>query len=358
MIFIYTDGDLRPLSFLDFVSAPLSYAQFPVLIFEPLEGSPAQATEPCAMHLSYTDTSRTIHQNFTFKTFQPGKTRLWLLLSTTISQTLSKEVTACASRFPFTEYSCTSAVDPYAVFDDLKPFVSFATAFRPQPTVLRCSSPARGLGQIVPDRISTGKSQQRPPLQIDFTRQTFVPVVRESECDFVTKGLYIGTEGAARNIDLLRSLQISHIVNLNGYEAGGGFPDGFEYRIVKQRDGAWETLTDEFWAALQFTKDAIEKGGSVLVHCRCGIIRSAALCIAYLMDVQGMTVEAALAFLKQQRPAVNPPQGFLDQLKEKAERENAGKRPESGRKRMLPPSVLVALAGKGRGLDPVVPDSH
>jgi protein-tyrosine phosphatase len=197
-------------------------------------------------------------------------------------------------------------------------------------------------------------SQQRAPLQTDFVKQqTFLPVPRPSECDFVTKGLYIGTESAARNTDLLRSLQITHIVNLNGYEAGGGFPDGFEYRVVKMRDSAWETLTDEFWSAVEFAKDAIEKGGSVLVHCRCGIVRSAALCIAYLMDVQGLSVEAALALLKEQRPVVNPPQGFLDQLRERAA---PGRRPESGRKRMLPPSVLVALAGKGRAIDSIVPD--
>jgi dual specificity MAP kinase phosphatase len=150
--------------------------------------------------------------------------------------------------------------------------------------------------------------------------------------------LFIGNEASARNPALLASLGITHIVNLNGYESRIGFPEGFQYCIVKLRDSSWETLTDDFWAAVQFVKKGIDNGGSVLCHCRRGISRSAALCIAYLMEARNFTVEAALGLLKQRRPIVDPGQGFLDQLKE---RERSRTRPESGRKRMLVPHLLV-----------------
>jgi protein-tyrosine phosphatase len=156
----------------------------------------------------------------------------------------------------------------------------------------------------------------------------------------VVDNLYIGNEAAARNRALLASLGITHIVNLNGYESHVGFPEGFEYCIVKLRDTSWETLTDEFWEAVQFVKKAIEMGGSVLCHCRRGVSRSAALCIAYLMESRGFTVDAALSFLKQRRPIVNPGQGFLDQLERRQAAQQ--RRHESGRKRMLViPNLLI-----------------
>jgi protein-tyrosine phosphatase len=154
----------------------------------------------------------------------------------------------------------------------------------------------------------------------------------------VIDNLYIGNESAARNSGALASLGITHIVNLNGHEAKTGFPPGFEYCNVNLRDTEWETLSDEFWAAVEFAKGAIENGGSVLCHCRRGISRSAAFCIAYLIEVRYFTYDAAFTLLKQRRPCVNPGQGFVDQLKE---REHATTRPESGRRRML---LLPALA--------------
>jgi protein-tyrosine phosphatase len=303
------------------------------VIFEPFDGNPTPCTASSPNQLSCVDVSRAIHQNFSVKTFQLKQYRLWLLTAATISQSTIKEVLELSRTFPFMEYSSTLAIAGSALFDDLKPFVSFSSAFRPPSAGLRSSSPVRGLVTLVPDPVSTRASQQRPKLQMGFAhKHTFGPIANTNECDLVVDGLYIGSEAAARNPGLLASLGITHIVSLNGYETNGAFAEGFELFVVKLRDSTFETLNEDFWEAVNFVKDAIGKGGSVLCHCRRGVSRSAALCVAYLMDTRGLTCDAALAFLKQKRPAVSPGQGFLDQLKE---REAVIKRPESGRRRLL-----------------------
>lgn len=84
---------------------------------------------------------------------------------------------------------------------------------------------------------------------------------------------------------------------------------------VRLSDSVFQDLNDDFWGALRFVEQAIHSGGNVLAHCRRGISRSAALCVAYLMDDRGMTFDDAIALLKRQRPSVNINQGFEDQLR-------------------------------------------
>jgi protein-tyrosine phosphatase len=334
MIFVYTDGELRPRSFSDFVKAPAAFSDHPVIILEPFGGTPAPCTAPSTSRLSSADTSRAIHQNFKVQTYRFKEYLLWFLLGTLVSQTTAKEAIQYARDFPFSRYSSTEAIQGDALFSDLKPHISFATALQPPATPLRSSSPIRGAGKVIADPVIT-----RTSIQTDTLRQpALLPVVRTNDYDLVVDHLYIGNESAARNSKVLNTLGITHVVNLNGNEANAGFPPGFEYCVVKLRDSPWETLTEEFWGALDFAKSAIEHGGSVLCHCRRGISRSAAFCIAYLMEVRYFGFDAAFALLKQRRPAVNPGQNFVDQLRE---RENLTKRPESGRRRMLVPALLV-----------------
>jgi hypothetical protein len=339
MLFMYAHRELQPLSILEFANDPSSYSQRQLIICEPSYGVATPCTGSCTHQLSSTDTSRTIHTIFKVSTFRLKQYQLWLLVSPTSSSALTKELIEIARGFAFTDYRCTFAIDPYTLFNDLKPFISFTSAFGSHSSPLRSSSPLRGLRTLVSSPISTRQSQQRAPLQTDFVHPpTFSSFARANECDLVVNGLYIGNESAARNAALLASLRITHIVNLNGCEAAAGFPDGYKYFVVKLRDSSWETLSEEFWEALQFVKDAIADGGCVLCHCRRGISRSAVLCIAFLMDTRGLTCNAALALLKQQRPIVDPGQGFMEQLKE---REARSKPPESGRRRMLVPSLLI-----------------
>ena len=59
-----------------------------------------------------------------------------------------------------------------------------------------------------------------------------------------------------------------------------------------------------------------ESGGKVLAFCRAGISRSAAICIAYLMQQSRMTMDEAHDYVKSRRAFISPNLNFMRQLHE------------------------------------------
>ena len=66
----------------------------------------------------------------------------------------------------------------------------------------------------------------------------------------------------------------------------------------------------------KFIKEAKEQNGSILVHCKMGVSRSASCVIAYLMKEYKLNMHQALEKVREQRPIVDPNEGFLRQLEE------------------------------------------
>lgn len=329
MLLVYEDHSVSPLSILDFIRAPASYIQNPILIVEPFNGEIPAVMGPLRDKLSYTDTYRAIHTIYKLTPYQFKTYRLWLLTSPTISQNLTTEVIEFSRRFSFLDYNSTVAIEASSMFYDLKTFSSFSSAIRPPSAGIRCSSP---IMPPIQNQISNKKRVNRSFGTKLMTTFMDNPDVREIEqprlsqesndIDFVVAGLYIGNEAASQNRELLSQHGITHIVNLNANTSSPAFPGSFIYYNVKLNDHVFETLDDKFWNAYEFTKTAINQGGKVLVHCRRGISRSAALCVAYLMEAKSMTFNEAFNTLKKQRPAININQGFVDQLKAREQFDN------------------------------------
>ncbi len=59
-------------------------------------------------------------------------------------------------------------------------------------------------------------------------------------------------------------------------------------------------------------------GGAVFVHCYAGQSRSVAFAMAYMMGVQGYSLDAAWQRIKAARPTAHPNRGFVVQLREYA----------------------------------------
>lgn len=141
-------------------------------------------------------------------------------------------------------------------------------------------------------------------------------VVREESngysCDSVCRGLFISGEEVAANLELLKANNVTHIVNLSG--SIQYFPNQFKYFSVQLQDNVFEDLKDDFWEAVEFSKDAIQNGGVVLAHCRKGISRSASLCIAFLMQ-DGKSFDEAYSIVKKAHPCVSVNPQFVSQIK-------------------------------------------
>jgi hypothetical protein len=136
--------------------------------------------------------------------------------------------------------------------------------------------------------------------------------IHENSCDLIIPYLYVGSESAVWDDYLLDRLGITHVVSL-GSELGSN-PKRSTLKI-NLNDTAFDEFSEEFWGAIWHVRNVLNLGGSVLMHCRKGYSRSPALCVAYLMNVERMSFNAALDLVKAKRPVVSLNPGFIQQLK-------------------------------------------
>merc|ERR1712154_202491 len=130
----------------------------------------------------------------------------------------------------------------------------------------------------------------------------------------IINGLYLGSIGAAKNLEWLKSNGITHILCVAG-GIGSIYPKQFEYKIVDIDDAPNEDITVHFEACYDFIESALQKdNGRVLVHCFAGMSRSVTVVSAYLMQKKRMLAVPALKFVKLHRNAANPNAGFIVQL--------------------------------------------
>lgn len=125
--------------------------------------------------------------------------------------------------------------------------------------------------------------------------------------------LYIGSVGAAMHKATLKSLGITHVL-IVAEKLPAVFPTEFTYKTLNLPDTVEADLLGILPEALAFIHQVNSENGKVLVHCFAGKSRSCAVCMAYLMQTQGMRVEEALEYIRSRRAVVQPNLGFMTQL--------------------------------------------
>ena len=88
------------------------------------------------------------------------------------------------------------------------------------------------------------------------------------------------------------------------------------HRWMKIPDAEPAPDLDWLKEAVDFVTEQRKSGKTVYVHCAGGISRAGMVSTAYLMADRGWTRDQALAFIRQQRPQVNPNPAFMDRLLE------------------------------------------
>lgn len=131
----------------------------------------------------------------------------------------------------------------------------------------------------------------------------------------IEQGVYIGDIASAYNVEELKKLGITHVVTaVLGVQPQ--FPQDFVYLNVPVRDVESEDMKAHLPETIRFIDDAVASGGKVLVHCVCGVSRSATIVAAWVMSKHGYTVEETLQMMKERRDCVDPNPAFRDQLEE------------------------------------------
>lgn len=130
----------------------------------------------------------------------------------------------------------------------------------------------------------------------------------------VAPGVFLGNERASADAAFFTAEHITAVVNCTRdlpcvFESEAGA--AVAYLRVPVDDSADAPLAMHLAGACAFVAAARERGASVLVHCREGRSRSAAVCAAYLMRAERLPLRDALARLDRDAwtLAINP--GFM-----------------------------------------------
>lgn len=127
--------------------------------------------------------------------------------------------------------------------------------------------------------------------------------------------LFISSEKAARNPSLLSWLRIDAVVRIMESYDESMYPPAIAIHFAPLSDTPGSQLAPCLASALAFLDSQRHQGRRVLVHCKMGISRSAAVAIAYVMRLQSVSLREASFFVKQRHPC-KPNSGFLNQLRD------------------------------------------
>ena len=140
----------------------------------------------------------------------------------------------------------------------------------------------------------------------------------------ITPHVYLGGAKQAKNLSVLKSLGITHVLNCTppkSEDPETGCPNffekdksaGFVYKRIPVFDNIGEDLLVHINGAIKFIEQS-QHYGKILVHCHKGISRSASIVMGYLMKTNELTLSEALEHLRGLRPVVCPNEAFLRQL--------------------------------------------
>ncbi|CAE6429245.1 unnamed protein product [Rhizoctonia solani] len=126
--------------------------------------------------------------------------------------------------------------------------------------------------------------------------------------------LYLGNLAHAGNVHMLHALGITHVVSVGECalvpgQAGGLWTEEREGRIsvldIKGVcDDGIDSLRTEIGPVVEWIEKARKSGGSVLVHCRVGVSRSATITIAYVMKHLQVGLVDAYLMVRSRRLSV------------------------------------------------------
>ena len=144
------------------------------------------------------------------------------------------------------------------------------------------------------------------------------PLFSDIYCDNIIPNLFLSSDSVARNYDILKLNNITHIVNITLNIKNYFTAQGILYMNLMLFDNDTQNIIEHFEKAFDFIDDALEgKDNNVLVHCNQGVSRSASFIIGYLLR-KGIyrNYEDAYEHVRKCRPIISPNENFVKQLRQ------------------------------------------
>jgi hypothetical protein len=129
----------------------------------------------------------------------------------------------------------------------------------------------------------------------------------------LTDSIVVGGRDESNNLDVLKSLGITHILNAAA-SLPNCFEDVFIYKNIPLHDTDDEQILDVMGDASLFIRRVEEMKGRVLVHCISGVSRSVTICLMHLVMEHHIPLKDAWNYVYSCRPFIAPNDGFKLQL--------------------------------------------
>merc|ERR1712215_59787 len=137
------------------------------------------------------------------------------------------------------------------------------------------------------------------------------------DCDKVFNGIIIGNGDTICNINYLKSIGVTHVLNTAEHHVEVNPAKyacyGIQYYGFHVDDLPESNISRYFHSTTSFIDRCASSGGLVVVNCVMGWSRSATCVAAYLMMKHKMKATKALELIRQNR-SIRPNAGFLQQL--------------------------------------------
>lgn len=144
------------------------------------------------------------------------------------------------------------------------------------------------------------------------------------DADLIEDGLWLGSHHSAMNLGELQKRGITAVVSAVDNELHAFAQPKYNrkevtiqsLRIHAVDDGSFD-MSPYFDRVIEFIESHHQQKdhGSVLVHCRRGMSRSATLVLAFLMKRNSQSLVDALEAVRQKRPKVQPIEHFMTELR-------------------------------------------
>lgn len=171
---------------------------------------------------------------------------------------------------------------------------------------------------------SSLKSQEHKPLYSPTTPMLIEPAIETAIAAQVLPFLYLGNERDAANLQMLKDLDITYVLNVTSHIPLYFENQGIKYKRLPASDSGQQNLRQYFEEAINFIDEARINGAKVLVHCQAGVSRSATITIAYILKHSKMSMTDGYRFVKSKRPIISPNFNFMGQLLEFEQALNQG----------------------------------
>ncbi len=128
------------------------------------------------------------------------------------------------------------------------------------------------------------------------------------QVDFITDDLAVASLEAAWDLQKLIRHGIRAIVDASNRDGNPRYP-GIGYHEVRIADP--DERLPQFLPGVMAFIDEARRRGPVLLHCVAGVSRSPALAICYLHERHGLSLPAALTYVRSRRVQADPHPLFL-----------------------------------------------